>query len=294
MKKTLLLLASVAAFGLAPYAKAMGQVPGAAWLVLLGVGLGLGASGTTSALAIAFGATAALVGTILGSVSPAIGGAVLLALAYGERTLRVRTPHGKLLHVGAAFGAGALAGTVAFAYSTAALPVHAVAVVVAAVLAALPQLIDADDPLAHSLEGASRLVSEPAKGALRDAAELRRQAQDIPLEDHAQKVVNKTWGALEGLADVRVRLERTKQESARAGANKTAGAIAEMIEGKLKDHVAALGRAYTAADTKRAAAVGLDDAALKSVDAASETMEAVSRAMADVEEVGGKIEKTAT
>ncbi len=281
MKKALFLVAAAASFGLAPWAKSMGQVPGAAWLVLLGVGLGLGASGTASALAIAFGATAALVGTLLGSISPAIGGAVLLALAYGERTLRVRTPQGKLLHVGAAFGAGALAGTVAFAYGSAALAVHGVAVVVAAVLAALPQLIDSDDPLAHSLDGASRLVTDPAKGALRDAAELRRQAQDIPIEDEARKVVQRTWRALEGLADVRVRLERTKQSE---GANKTAGAISEMIDAKLKDHVAALGRAYTAADTKRAAAVGLDDAALKSVDAASESMEAVSRAMIDVEE----------
>ncbi|CAN5333664.1 hypothetical protein BH09MYX1_BH09MYX1_59960 [soil metagenome] len=279
MKKSLLLLAAACAFGLAPFAKPMGQVPGAAWLVLLGVGLGLGTSGYVSALAIAFGATAALTGTILGSISPAIGGAVLLALAYGERTLRVRTAQGKLLHVGAAFGAGALAGTVASAYSAAAVPVHAVAIVVAAVLVALPQLIDADDPLAHSLEGASRLVSDPVKGSLRDGAELRRQSHDIPIDDEAQKLVQKTWTALGKLADVRVRLERTKQSDA----GKTAGAIAEMIDVKIRDHVTALGRAYTAADTKRAATVGLDDLALKNVETASESMEEVSRALADVD-----------
>lgn len=281
MKKSALLLAAAAAFGLAPYAKSMGQVPGAAWLVLLGVALGLGSSGYVSALAIAFGATAALTGTILGSISPAIGGGILVALAYGERTLRVRSPQGKLLHVGAAFGSGALAGTVASAYTAAALPVHAVAVVVAAVLVALPQLIDADDPLAHSLEGASKLVSDPAKGSFRDAAELRRQAQDIPLDDDAMKLVAKTWTALDKLADVRVRLERTKKSET----NKTAGAIAEMIDVKIRDHVAALGRAYTAADTKRAATVGLDDVALKNVENASESMEEVSRAIADVDEV---------
>ncbi len=278
MKKALLLAAAAAAFGLAPYAKPMGQVPGAAWLVLLGVALGLGTSGYVSALAIAFGATAALTGTILGSVSPAVGGAVLVALAYGERTLRVRTAQGKLLHVGAAFGAGALAGTVATAYGTAASAVHVVAVVVSAVLVTLPQLIDADDPLAHSLEGASKLVEGPAKGSLRDGAELRRQATDIPLDDDAQKLVGNTWTALDKLADVRVRLERTKRDG-----NKTSGAIAEMIDGKIRDHVAALGRVYTAADTKRAATVGLDDLALKNVETASASMDDVSEALAEVD-----------
>ena len=278
MKKALLLAAAAAAFGLAPDAKPMGQVPGAAWLVLLGVALGLGTSGYVSALAIAFGATAALTGTILGSVSPAVGGAVLVALAYGERTLRVRTAQGKLLHVGAAFGAGALAGTVATAYGTAASAVHVVAVVVSAVLVTLPQLIDADDPLAHSLEGASKLVEGPAKGSLRDGAELRRQATDIPLDDDAQKLVGNTWTPLDKLADVRVRLERTKRDG-----NKTSGAIAEMIDGKIRDHVAALGRVYTAADTKRAATVGLDDLALKNVETASASMDDVSEALAEVD-----------
>lgn len=278
MKKALLLASAAAAFGLAPYAKPLGQVPGAAWLVLLGVALGLGTSGYVSALAIAFGATAALTGTILGSVSPAVGGAVLVALAYGERTLRVRTAQGKLLHVGAAFGAGALAGTVAMAYGTAQTAVHAVAVVVAAVLVTLPQLIDADDPLAHSLEGASKLVEGSAKGSLRDGAELRRQAMDIPLDDEAQTLAGKTWVALDKLADVRVRLERTKRDG-----NKTSGAIAEMIDGKIRDHVSALGRVYTAADTKRAATVGLDDLALKNVETASASMDDVSEALAEVD-----------
>jgi hypothetical protein len=281
MKKALLLVCASAAFGLAPFASKLGLVPGSAWLVLLGVAFALAASGSFNAIAVAAGALGALGGTVLGSVSAAIGGAVLVALAYAERTIRVRSTHGRLLHVGAALGTGALAGAIATAYGSASPAVRGVAVVVAAVLVALPLLVEADDPLAHALEGASKLVSDPARASLRDGAELRRQAHDIPLADDAAKGVQKTWGALSKLAEVRVRLERSRGQG---DASKTpAGAVVDMVDGRIRDHVTALARAYTAADTVRAASVGLDDAALKNVENTSEGLEDVSRALVDVD-----------
>lgn len=281
MNKPLLLVAAAAAFGLAPFASRLGLVPGSAWLVLLGVAFAIAASGSVNAIAVAAGALGALGGTVLGSVSVAVGGAVLVALAYAERTLRVRSTHGRLLHVGSALGSGALAGAIATSYGTASPAVRGVAVVVAAVLVALPLLVEADDPLAHALEGASKLVSDPARASLRDGAELRRQAHDIPLSDDATKGVQKTWRALSKLAEVRVRLERSR---AQAEASKTpAAAVVDMVDGRIRDHVTALARAYTAADTVRAAAVGLDDAALKTVENTSEGLEDVSRALVDVD-----------
>ena len=52
-----------------------------------------------------------------------------------------------------------------------------------------------------------------------------------------------------------------------------------MVDERIRDHVAALARAYSAVDTAAAAELGLDDAALRSVDAAGESLEQVSRAI---------------
>src|ERR1700722_20379488 len=100
MKRFLLPLAAAAAFGAAPYASKLGVVGGSAALVALGVLLALGASASFSSLAIAAGAFGAFAGNILGSVVPAVGGAVLVALAYAERTTRVRGTNARIAHLG--------------------------------------------------------------------------------------------------------------------------------------------------------------------------------------------------
>ncbi len=289
MKKLLLPLAAAAAFGLAPYATKLGVAAGSAWLVLLGVLLALGASGTFNALAIAAGAIGAFGGNVLSSVLPAAGGAVLVGLASAERTSRVRGTNARLVHVGASVLVGGLSGSLAAAYASASPAVRGVAVLVSAVLVALPQLVDADDPLAHNLETASKRVSDPAKSSLRDGAELRRQVHDVPIDPSAEKSVRATWRALRKLADVRVRLEQSKarlETNAPARDVKSpASGVVDMVDKRIADHVAALARAYTAADTARAAAVGLDDAALKTVEHASEALEDVTRAIEDVKRV---------
>ena len=53
-----------------------------------------------------------------------------------------------------------------------------------------------------------------------------------------------------------------------------------MVDRKIDDHVAALSRSLSAIDTARAAEIGLDDAALRSVDAAG-SLDDVSRVLAD-------------
>jgi hypothetical protein len=154
-----------------------------------------------------------------------------------------------------------------------------VAVLVAGVLVAIPLLVDADDPVAHTLEGTASLVPEPAKKALLQGAELRRNVRDIPLDRETRRHVHKTWGAFLKLAEARLRLERTRAVRTEGS---PAEAVVKMVDAKLADHVAALSRAYTAADTVRAAEVGLDDAALKNVETAGEELDEVSRAIVDV------------
>lgn len=278
----LLPIAAAITFGAAPFASKLGVVAGSAWLVVLGVLLALSASASFSALAIAAGAIGAFSGNVLGSVVPAAGGAVLVALAYAERTMRVRGTNARLVHVGSSLIVGALSGSLVATYGSASPAVRGVAVLVCAVLVALPLLVDADDALAATLEGASRRVSDPARAALRDAAELRRQAHDVPLDAESRRVVVGTWRALRKLAESRVRLERSKAQREGTDASSPANAVVARVDQRIADHVTALARAYTAADTARVAASTLDNAALERAGDVGDSLEETTRALVEM------------
>lgn len=307
MKKLAFVIAAASLFAIAPLAERFGVVPSSIALVWLSVLLAVCASGTIDAVAIAAGAFGALGSGMLASASPAAAGGVLLAAAFAERTMRVRSRNGKALHVGLALVAGGLAGSLATSFVTATVPVFAVAVVVGAVLAALPLLVEADDPVAHALDQAAELVSEPSRASLREGAELRRSSEDVPLDRPTAARVRSTWKALLDLAQARVRLEKravtagarvrvepAKAESDAAPASKSDGAalapptksaadaVLTMIDQRIAEHVEVLARALTAVDTAHAAALGLDDGALAPVAQMGDSLEEVSRAMVEV------------
>lgn len=276
MRKLMLPVAAAVTFGAAPYLSKLGVVSGSAALVALGVLLAIAASSSLSSIAIAAGALGAFGGHVLGTALPAAGGAVLVGLAFAERTTRVRGTNARLAHIGASLVTGALAGSLVTAYASASPAVRGVAILVCAVLVSLPLLVEADDPLAATLESTSRRVSDPARAALRDAAELRRQVHDVPLDDETARTVAGTWRALRKLAESRLRIEKTKS---RITAASPAATVATMLDQRIHDHVSALARAYTAVDTAHAAAASIDDAALKNVETASEHVEEASRAL---------------
>lgn len=280
----------------------------------LGVLLAVSASGAVQSLAVAGGALGALGAGVLAATSPAVASAVLLALAFAERTTRVRGRTARAVHVGIALVGGALAGSLSSAFALSSIPVFAVAVIVAAVLSALPLLVEADDPIAHALDTSAELVSEPARGALRQGAELRREAEEVPLDRITRARVRKTWQSLLRLAEARVRLERTRPRAlvriAEAAATAPPGeaakaegeaeapppssppasaprataadAVLGMVDQRIAEHVSVLARALAAVDTARAAAIGLDDVALKNVESMGDSLEEVSRAMVEV------------
>ncbi len=300
MKKLAFVVAAASLFAVAPLAERFGSVASSVALVWMAVLLAVCASGTLNAIAVAAGALGALGSGILGSASPGVAGAVLVAAAFAERTLRVRSRNGKALHVGLALVAGGLAGSLAHAFALATMPVFAVSVVVGAVLAALPLLVEADDPVAHALDEAALLVSEPARRSLREGAELRRNAADVPLDRPTQARVRSMWKALLGLADARVRLEKrvpagrvrvaeavpasTKDGEAPPSkeTKSAADAVLDMLDQRIAEHVTVLGRAFTAVDTAHAAALGLDDGAIAPVAQIGDSLEEVSRAMVEV------------
>jgi len=298
MKKIAFLVAAASLFAIAPIANRFGPVGSSIALVWLGVLVAICASGTANSMAVASGALGAFGSGVLASVSPAAAGAVMVAAAFSERTTRVRSKTARAVHVLVALVGGGLAGSLSTAFTASSIPVLAVAVVVAAVLAALPLLVDADDPVAHALEQAARDVSEPAKASFLSGADLRRQVEDVPLDKATADRVKKTWQSLLRLAEARVRLEKSRpkvflrvdaapasqsegQAKALAPAN-AADAVLSMVDEKISEHVNVLAKAYTAMDTARAAAVGLDDTALKNVEVLGEALDEESRAIIEV------------
>jgi hypothetical protein len=315
MKKIAFVVAAVSLFAFAPIASRFGPIASSLAIVWLGVLLAILASGTIQSLAIAGGALGAFGSGVLASISPTAAGAVLVAAAFGERTTRVRSRTARAVHVLLALVGGGFAGALSNAYTTASLPVFAVAAVVAGVLAALPLLVEADDPVAHALEQAASLVADPAKRSLLDGAELRRNAQDVPLDRATAKRVKTTWHSLLRLSEARVRLERTRPQAllriaqqvaapqapvstdapsstpaasgsqtsqTSAPSTSAADAVLGMVDQRIAEHVNVLARAYTAVDAASAARVGLDDTALKNVESMGESLDEVSRAIVEV------------
>jgi hypothetical protein len=193
--------------------------------------------------------------------------------------MRVRGRTARLAHVGAALLGGALAGSLSSAFASASPAVRVVAAIVAAVLVALPLLVEADDPIAYTLEDASTFVVQSAQTTLREAAELRRNSREVPLDPETARTVQRTWRSLLRLAEARLRLERTRATLLTVGS--PALAVVTMLDQKLADHTAALARAVAAVDAARAAEVGLDDAALKTAETHGESLEEASRAILD-------------
>jgi MFS family permease len=290
VRKMTFLFAAACVFGLAPFAGKLGAVPSSIALVLLGVVLAAAASGGFYALAVAFGAAGAFASATLSPVSAAVSGALLVGLAFAERTTRVRGTAARLLHLGAALLGGALAGSLSSAFAASSPAVRAVAVVVAAVLVALPLLVDADDPVAYALDTAADAVGEPARASLREGAALRRNAEEVPLDRETAHRVRGTWKSLLKLAEARVRLERSHAARRTRIASteislpqpvSPADAVLKMVDQRLQDHVTALARAFTAADVARAAKVGIDDTALRGVEGAGEALEELSEALVE-------------
>jgi MFS family permease len=317
MRKVAFIVAAASLFALAPIANRFGPVASSVALVWLGVLLAVCASGSAQSLAVASGAFGAFGSGILATVSPAAAGAVLVAAAFAERTTRIRSRPARAVHVLVALVGGGLAGTLSASFNASSIPVMAVAILVAAVLSALPLLVDADDPIAHALDQAAAAVGEPARAALVSGAELRRNAEEVPLDRATQARVRKTWGSLLRLAEARVRLERSRPKvlvrigelaaaslavpssqaasavppSQAAPASSAlvtaappsaAAAVLAMVDQRLVEHVTVLAKAYTAVDTARAAAIGLEDADLRTVDSMGDSLEDVSRAMVEV------------
>lgn len=268
MRKIAFIVAAASLFAFGSVADRFGFVLSSLALVWLGVLAAVTASFAFTSSTVGSGAIGAFFSGILAPTSPAVAGAVLLAFVFAERTMRVRDRTAQALHVCLALLGGALAGSLSHAYSSSTPFVFGVAILVAAVLSALPMLIDADDPVAHALLLASESLTGPPNTALVRGVELRRRASDVSLDAMLAEQVDRTWKSLLRLAEVRVRL---------SGNRSSGGTVADLMDQRIQEHVDTLVRAYAAADTAHAAAVSLDDSAQKSVASMNESIDEVQR-----------------
>jgi hypothetical protein len=272
MRALALLVAAAAAHGLAPFAPRLGTVLGSMALVALAVLLAMAATGLPSALAVAAGALGAFASGVVAGAGPALAGALLVTLCFAERTLRIRDNKARLLHLGLAAGAGALAAWLSARYAPADMLVRVVVVVVAAVLTALPLAVPADDPVAFALDDVARDVAEPAKASLAAGAELRRTVDESLLDRESARDARQAWQNLVRLAQARARLEKPRRGT---------DAVLRRLDQRIGEHVESLTKMYTAADAASAATLSLDDSALMKVDNAGSSLDEVSKAIVE-------------
>ena len=268
-----ILFASSLAFGFMPFAGRLGTVVGALVTVAFGILLALAASFGPSAIAIASGAIGAFASGVLANQIPALAGALLLGLAYTERTIRVRDRNSRILHVVLALGAGGLAGYLSTHYAGSDLLVRGVVIVVAAVLATAPLMIQADDPLAHTFDDLASSFDGSAAEKLGAAADLRRSVDESLLDQDGARDARRAWKNLLRLAQARTRLAGAR------GSDERAQAVLRRVDQRIADHVDSLTRMYTAADAASAAGISIDDTALRNVESTRETLDEVSKAM---------------
>lgn len=248
-------------FGLLPQMDRLGPVAGPLALVGLAVLTALAASDAPTTLGVACGAVGAFTAGIVHPVSPPLAGAALAALWFGERSLRVQGLKSQLVHVGVAAVTGALASSLTATYATSAVSLRVVAVVVAAVLAGLPLLIAADDPIAHALDLAANEASGSVASSLKAAALLRRNVDESFVDPKALASVREAWATLLRLTDARARL--SPLSAAKVGgaeASSHTEIVLQKVDQRILEHVATLQKAYTAVDTARAveASLGVD------------------------------------
>jgi hypothetical protein len=263
-----------------PSAAKSGPLVGTLVPIALAVTFAIAAAGRPSTAATMAGAVAAFAGSIAWTMFPVLGGAVLLGVAYAERSARVRPVRARVVHVGLAVLAGGAAGALTSAYASAPLPHRAVAIVMGSVLATLPLFVPADDPRVHLLEAAARRLGAPLAATLLEGVELLRCGDTSLLDRETASTVRKSWRSLDRLIEARLAMLGGAPTASKK--SETATMVTAMVDRQITEHVATLTRAYAAVTTAGAAEIGLDDSAVREVHARGEALDEQSRAIVEV------------
>lgn len=260
-------LVSALLFALTPSLPQLGPGVGALLLVALGVGLARAVSGEWQALPIGCGALGGLAWGIVGTLSAAAGGALVVAAAYLGRTLLVEGRARRAAHVGLGLLGGALGAPVAMAHRTGEVEIQLAAAILAATFVALPLFVAADDPTARRLEALARALPAAVGTRLVAAAGLRRRARSLRVDRATRRQLERLWRAMLGLAETRLSMERTAHHPL-AGQE----AVLSALDHGLQVHATLLEESHLAIDRVRVTTLGLDDRALQAARATRDAL----------------------
>ncbi|MBW2461917.1 MAG: hypothetical protein JRH11_09730 [Deltaproteobacteria bacterium] len=253
----------------APYLPGAHPLLAAALGVMAGVLLSVVLAGAVSPPAVALGALGAVAVTAVSPFSVALGGALLVAFAYGARILRARTLVAGAVTLAAAFLAGGSAAWIVWAYADAGWAIRGASVIVAALVAAAPLLVAVDDRVAHRL----RMLAQRTAGGLRlrllRAVVLRRRHLDADyrLSRGTRRRLERAYRAL--LATAGSRIDSSASQHL-------------VLDRRVDSYVSALTRASRAAARAHALSTGIDDAILTELRLEGEDLEAKAEALAEV------------
>ena len=251
-----------------PFLGNLSPVLGAALTVLSVVVLAVALSGAATPISVGLGALGALAFSALAPLSVAFAGGVLIASAYGERTLRARTFVWQVLMATTAFLAGGVAMWIAWAWAEYDLTMRVAALCVAALVAASPLLFTVDDRVAWRLRHLASRAAGPLRMRLLRAVVLRRRYEgaSFSLSRPAHKRVTRAFRSLTGAASARI----------------DASGPATVLDRRVTAYVTALGRACRAAERAHALSTGIDDAVLPELELDKEDLEARAEALAEM------------
>ncbi len=276
LSRAIFAVAAVSVLALLPWLSRIEPLLASAVLLALCVLTAMAASASIQTLSVMAGSIAALVGGMLFSAAPALSGALLLGLIYAERTYRVRGRREQGLHLVLALIGGALSASLCAHYLDVSITTRGVAYSLVAVLVMLPFVLEADDPLAHELQNLGAELGGAVGELLRTGAGLRRDGDPGLLDKSTCREVRASWTSLISVARARARIETN-----RAARSAHRLALIARLDGRIEQHVTALGRTFTAAQEVRAAEASLDDEALRNVETSGESLEQISRALVD-------------
>jgi len=275
MRGVLLLVTACAMFAVLPYTARGDVVSGTLLPVVLAIALAIAVAGRVSGASVMAGAVAALTGSLAWGLVPCFGGALVLTLAYLERTLRVRSLPARAVHVALATAGGGSAGMLSASYAHASPVLFGVALALCGVLCAAPLLVAADERRVVILEAAARRLGPPLALALREAADLLRSWDALVVDAETAAQMATSWRSLERVIEGRLRLVGSPRTESGA-------LVTGMLDRQIAEHIASLLRAVAASTMVGAAEAGLDDRAMRDVHARGEVLEEQSRAMVEV------------
>ncbi len=253
-----------AALSAAELIRSASPAVGALLLVVLGAVVACVAS-APSPMSIGLGALAAVAYGALRPQMPIAAWALFALLVLLGRGVRARGTWAWMIHTAVSLLGGACAMWVTLSYAESDVAARVAAVVVAALMMAMPLFVPVDDTQTASLLALARRSRGPARGRLLRAAAVSRRLERAEELTHGDRRV--LSGAFAAMHRAALRAERRSSKE---------------LEGALADQLVAVTRFVRALDQRGDATVGLETRGDAGLAIAREAVETEARALREL------------